>query len=155
MARGFVWFAGLILLFGAIAAYELNYFNTFDTSNLPKAGLYHISLADVSLQVTIARTPAELQQGLSGTRSLPPNQGMLFVFPKADIYPFWMKDMQYPIDILWIDEDGRIVYVAPNVSPDSYPATYKSSTPALYILELNAGFAEAHSVRVGDTVHFQ
>src|SRR3989344_1727929 len=149
MTRAFVWFAGLILLFGAIAAYQLQYFNTFDSSVLPKAGLYRITLAEVSLHVTIARTPQELQKGLSGTKSLPQGQGMLFVFPKADIYPFWMKDMKYPIDIFWIGEDGRIVYMAERVSPDSYPATYKSSTPAMYVLGLNAGFATAHNVQVG------
>jgi len=154
MARAFVWFAGIILLFGAIAAAQLKYFNTLDTSVLPKAGLYSITLRDVPLQVTIARTPEELRQGLSGTKSLPPDQGMLFVFPKADLYTFWMKDMQYPIDVFWIGEDGRIVYVAEKLSPDTYPATYRSSQPAKYVLELNAGFAEAHGVRVGDTVHF-
>ena len=155
MTRAFLWFAGLILLFGAIAAYQLQYFNTFDSSVLPKAGLYRITLSEVPLQVTIARTPSELQKGLSGTRSLPQGQGILFVFPKADIYPFWMKDMQYPIDIFWIAEDGRIVYIAENVSPDSYPTTYKSDVPATYVLELNAGFATAYNVQVGSIVHFQ
>ena len=155
MTRAFVWFAALILLFGAIAAYQLQYFNTFDSSVLPKAGLYRITLAEVPLQVMIARTPSELQKGLSGTKSLPQGQGILFVFPKADIYPFWMKDMNFSIDIFWLSEDGRIVYIAENVSPDSYPAAYKSDGPATYVLELNAGFATAHNVQAGSIVHFQ
>ena len=155
MTRAFVWFAVIVLVFGAIAAFELNYFSKYDTSVLPKAGLYTIRLKDIPLEVSIAQTPEELQRGLSGTKSLPPNQGMLFVFPKSDTYSFWMKDMQYSIDIFWLADNGRIVYMAQGVSPESYPATYRSSVPVRYVLELPAGFAEVHSVRVGDIVHFQ
>ena len=155
MNRALGWFAVVVLAFGAIAAYELNYFNKYDTSVLPKAGLYRITLKGVPLEVSLAQTAEERQQGLSGTKSLPQGQGMLFVFPEANTYSFWMKDMQYSIDIYWLRDDGRIVYMAEKISPETYPATYQSPEPVKYVLELPAGFAEAHGVRVGDVVHFQ
>lgn len=151
-----MWFGAVVLIFGGIIALELRYFNPLDTSLLPKAGeLSRVTLASVPLQVTIAQTPQELERGLSSTSSLPPDQGMLFVFPKPDTHPFWMKDMKYSLDIFWLDDAGRIVYIAPNISPETYPATYRPEQAAKYVLELNAGFAVAHSVRVGDVVHFQ
>jgi len=77
---------------------------------------------------------------------------MLFVFPEDGKYAFWMKDMRFSIDILWLSADGRVVYMALNVSPDTYPQVFRPDVPARYVLELPAGYAKAHAVRIGDIV---
>jgi len=154
MGKITLWFGILVLLFGAIAAFELKHFEITDTSNLPEQQLAHISVGNVPLYITVADTPQKQQQGLSGTDSLPQDQGMLFVFPQDGSYAFWMKDMNYSLDILWLDTAGKIVYMKENLSPDTYPITYQSPVPARYVLEVNAGFVDANNISVGDIVHF-
>ena len=75
---------------------------------------------------------------------------MLFVFTEDGKYAFWMKDMQFSIDIIWLAADGTVVYIVPNLSPATYPQTYTPDTPARFVLEVPAGFVAAHSVRIGD-----
>jgi uncharacterized membrane protein (UPF0127 family) len=106
------------------------------------------------VSVALAVTDAQRAQGLSGTAPLKADEGMLFVFPEDGLYRFWMKGMKYAIDIIWIDADGRIVYIAPSLSPDTYPNSYGPDVPSRYVLEVSAGFASAHAVRVGDRVGF-
>jgi uncharacterized membrane protein (UPF0127 family) len=77
---------------------------------------------------------------------------MLFVFPEDGRYSFWMKDMTYAIDVLWLSKEGQIVYAIPGLAPESYPKTFTSDTPARYVLELRAGFMDLHNVSVGDFV---
>lgn len=105
-----------------------------------------------TISVSVADTDEERVQGLSGRSGLAPDEGMLFVFNTDGKYAFWMKDMRFPIDILWLSADGRIRYIAPNVSPDTYPQTFVSTALARYVLELPAGYAEENGVSVGDTV---
>src|SRR3972149_4363578 len=78
------------------------------------------------IKTEIAGTPAERTRGLSGRECIGKNQGMLFVFDKPDYYPFWMKNMRFPIDIIWIDASKKVVYVKSNVAPSSYPQTFVS-----------------------------
>jgi uncharacterized membrane protein (UPF0127 family) len=100
--------------------------------------------------VEVADTPALRVQGLSGRAPFSDDEGMLFVFPEDGDLPIWMKDMNFALDIIWIDQAGRIVHIEPSVQPDSYPRIYKAGTPARYVLELRAGFADIRNVRVGD-----
>ncbi len=106
------------------------------------------------ISVKIADTPALQGKGLSGTESLAAGEGMLFVFDTPDQYAFWMKDMNYPIDIIWISGDKRIVDIKTNADPASYPAAFKPTLPALYVLEVEAGFALTHSLARGQEVVF-
>lgn len=106
-------------------------------------------IAGNSIRVTLATTSQERAQGLSGTAPLSPDTGMLFVFPREGTYSFWMKDMQYSLDILWIDGSGAVVYSRESVSPDTYPAAFSSQDPARFVLELPAGYAQEHGVGVG------
>ncbi|MES3005976.1 MAG: DUF192 domain-containing protein [Patescibacteria group bacterium] len=92
--------------------------------------------------------------GLSGRIALNPGEAMLFVFPVPSYYSFWMKDMKFPIDIVWIDENNTIVTVISNVTPESYPKSFSSDTNALYVIELSAGTAEAQNIKKGDRVIF-
>ena len=154
MAKLTLWFGLIILAFAVVVAFELEHFKITDTTMIPGQQLTHISLDDVPLSVRIADTPKTQAQGLSGTDSLPDDQGMLFVFPQDGTYQFWMKDMKYALDILWLDDAGHIVYIKENLSPDTYPASFGPTAPARYVLEVNAGFVAAHNVQLGDIVHF-
>ena len=113
-----------------------------------------VQLDGQTINVTIASTDAERQLGLGGRSGLAPDEGMLFVFQSDGEYGFWMKDMQFSIDMVWISADKKIVYMAQNVSPDTYPEDFVPTAPARYVLELPAGYATAHNVKVGDSVQF-
>lgn len=104
----------------------------------------------------VADTAHLREVGLGGKARLSETQAMLFVFDHDDRYTFWMKDMQMPIDILWLDSSKRVVYIASNVSPQTYIATnpsasqtYTPPTPARYVLEISANNAERLGIQVG------
>lgn len=86
-------------------------------------------------------SPAALEKGLGGRFRLAKNHGMLFIFEHADAYCFWMKDMHFPLDILWFNDNYQLVYSQVNVSPGSYPELFCPAANALYVLEVNAGQA--------------
>ncbi len=104
------------------------------------------------LAITRAVTVAQRQQGLSNREHLAPNHGMLFVFDTPDRHGIWMKDMRFPIDILWLDPNGTVVDLQSNVSPETYPTVFTPKMPAQYVLELPAGFSQNHDVRIGTTI---
>jgi uncharacterized membrane protein (UPF0127 family) len=93
-----------------------------------------------------------MEKGLSGKDSLSDNEGMLFIFKKPDIYGIWMKDMKFPIDIIWIDSNMQIVSIEKSVSPDTYPQIFKPTTAALYVLEISAGQSNFLNLKIGDKV---
>lgn len=104
------------------------------------------------LRVTVLTEQAELVRGLSGRESLGPTEGMLFVFSKDDYHGIWMKDMLFPIDIVWVNRDGVIVDIAQSVRPDTYPTVFEPSVPARFVIETNAYFTDSFGIRKGDTV---
>lgn len=111
-----------------------------------------IWIGEVSVQASVADTLPERIQGLSGTPFLPDQVVKLFAFGTAGKHSIWMKDMQYPLDILWLDEEGTIIHIEENVSPDSYPDSFAPSSPALYVIEANAGFTASNTIALGDKV---
>ena len=104
---------------------------------------------DVSLRLEYALTDATRERGLSERAEIPDNYGMLFVFPEAARYGFWMKDMRVPLDIFWLDEKGRVISMALEVATSSYPNVLYPTSSARYVLETRAGFARAHGVATG------
>ena len=113
-----------------------------------------LTIASMGLRVEIANTSQKKEHGLCCRKSLPANQGMLFVYGSPGDYRFWMKDTKIPLDMFWIDSNKRIVHIEENVQPVSYPDTYGTSIPAQYILETNAGFAKESHVKNSDSVAF-
>ncbi len=106
------------------------------------------------IYIDVAQTPEEKQLGLSGRESLPNGEGLLFVYDQPGQHRFWMKDMNFPIDIIWIAEDYRVVDITKDLSPDTYPETFTSSRPAQYVLEVNAGYSDELDIRIGDEFEF-
>lgn len=111
-------------------------------------------LAETSIRTEIVDTPAKRILGLSGRESLPEGTGMLFVFEKPDLHGFWMKDMNFSIDIIWFNEYSEVVHIVENASPKSYPETFMPPTPSMYVLEVPAGFASEHNIKLGDIIDF-
>lgn len=111
-----------------------------------------IEISDRKLQVEISRTEKERDRGLSGRESICENCGMLFVFPEEGRRGFWMKEMKFDLDIIWISQ-GKITYIAKNVSCD-LKETIIPETDADKVLELNAGMADELGIKEGDEIRF-
>jgi len=115
-----------------------------------------ITLDLSTLEIEIVDTEPARQQGLSGRESLGDNAGMLFVFPSSERHGFWMKEMHFPLDIIWIS-DGVIVDVV--TLPPPYPGlpippSHRPKKNADLALELNAGKAKELGIREGARVTF-
>ena len=115
----------------------------------------------VSYAVDLAVTSEERQQGLSGREQMAQDEGMLFVFEEEQGLSFWMKEMHFPLDIIWIDAQCRLIDVAaevptppPGAESSDIPRA-KSPSPARYVLEVNAGESERNGLQPGDLVEFQ
>jgi uncharacterized membrane protein (UPF0127 family) len=108
------------------------------------------------LQVELMVSDEDRAMGLMFRPSLPPDRGMLFLFETPEFHGIWMKNCKFPIDILWLDEDGRVVHLAeadPPCRQDPCPV-YKPLAKASYVVELNAGQARKEKATVGSTVRF-
>lgn len=103
-----------------------------------------------TLRIERVTESAEQSIGLSKYAAISSDFGMLFEFPESGSHGFWMKDMRFAIDIIWIDTDGRIVHIEHSVSPETYPTVFGAETDARYVLEAVAGFAKQENLEVGD-----
>lgn len=104
--------------------------------------------------VEVARAPEEQAQGLMFRESLPERTGMLFLFSDGAPHRFWMKNTMIPLDIIWMDAEGRILFVSANTPPcraDPCP-TYGPDTPAASVLEIAGGRAKVEKVTVGASI---
>ena len=103
------------------------------------------------LALEVAATEAERSRGLMFRTAMPERAGMIFLFERPGIHPFWMKNTRIPLDMFWIDRTGRIVWIAESVPPctaDPCPE-YPPQAVADYVIETNAGFAKRHKLKVG------
>lgn len=107
-----------------------------------------------TIQAMIASTTDVQELGLGQRASLPAGQGMLFVFPDAGTYGFWMKAMQFPLDMVWIDSSHRVAGVTANISPDTFPEVFLPPSEISYVLELNAGASERFGIATGTQLSF-
>ncbi len=109
---------------------------------MPSGAVYRLELA---------RTPEEQAQGLMFRESLPANTGMLFLFEEQAAHHFWMKNTMIPLDMIWMDASGKVVYVSADTPPckaDPCP-TYGPDGPARQVLEIAGGMAAKERVTVG------
>ncbi|MDP6703937.1 MAG: DUF192 domain-containing protein, partial [archaeon] len=106
----------------------------------------------VALNVEQADTREKQTQGLSGRKVLKEDAGMLFVYENVGNPRIWMKDMHFPIDIIWINREKEVVEIHENISPDTYPQVFYSSVPVQYVLEVNAGWSKKVNITIGDTI---
>jgi uncharacterized membrane protein (UPF0127 family) len=102
------------------------------------------------ITVELARRPAEQSRGLMFRESLPPDHGMLFLFPVDEVQTFWMRNTRIPLSIAYADANGRIVRIADLEPFDERPVT--SIAAARYALEMNRGWFAVHGVVAGDRI---
>jgi len=114
-----------------------------------------IKIKNQQFKLYIAKTSQEKQIGLSQKKSIPQEYGMLFPFEKPDYHSFWMKNMQFPIDIIYI-KSNKIVDIFSSVQPPAKPTDnieiIKPSEPSDTVLEINQGLSKKYSFQKGDTV---
>ncbi len=115
--------------------------------------LTEVLLRGRTFTVEVADTEEKKERGLGRRDALQPDRGMYFPFPSASRWVFWMKDMRFPIDIVWI-RDGTVIDIDAfvPVSQSEDLETYSPVEPADAVLELNAGAVEDLGVRIGDQV---
>ena len=145
--------AGLFLILILLVIYFLINFLNSKLSSEP--GFKSIQVKNEHFQLEIADTSLKRAQGLSGRESMPENQGMLFVFDKPSKYAFWMKDMKFPLDIIWLN-NNQIVYVAENAAPMTISnlKVYSPKSEADSVIELNAGSFGRLGLKIGDHLSF-
>lgn len=112
-----------------------------------------ISGNEINLEVVTSLE--DQKRGLSNRDSLDYDTGMLFLYKDSKIRSFWMKEMKFSIDIIWIDENNTIIGIEENISPDSYPKKFISPKPIPFALELVGGWSREHGISVGEEVEFQ
>jgi len=105
--------------------------------------------------IDLAITQPEIEKGLGGKESLPPNHGMLFIRDHKDQYPFWMGGMKFPLDFIWID-GNVIVDISKNIPvlENGTIPQIKPNKPVDKILEINAGETDKAGIKIGDTLLF-
>jgi uncharacterized membrane protein (UPF0127 family) len=113
-----------------------------------------LKIGTTTLNIEVADTDIKRIKGLSGREGLAENSGLLFVFEKEGYQQFWMKDMKFPIDMAWLDKNKKIIHIESNVSPETYPKTFTSQTPALFVLETPANFFTSHQIPIGTQAEF-
>lgn len=123
----------------------------------PFRGSAEAKIGDKKINLILAKSDKDRMKGLSGRNNLAEDQGMLFIFEKKGKYGFWMRDMKFPIDIIYID-DKTVVYLvesAPAGSQAPNLTVYAPDTDVNRVLELNAGGAKKYGIKKGTKITFK
>ena len=115
-----------------------------------------LSISSQKIAVEVAKTAAAQQKGLGGRACIGQNEGMLFAFNQPGQYQFWMKDMKFPIDMIWISSSHKAVVVEEDVKPSTYPDRFVNPVnhPAQYVLELQAHASTRLGINPGTPIKF-
>jgi uncharacterized membrane protein (UPF0127 family) len=144
--RAFVLAVAVLLLGGVPAAAQLQRFPTAPLTIVTAKGPQRFT-------VEVATTPAQMEQGLMYRRSLAPDAGMIFDYGALSMASMWMKNTLIPLDMLFVDAQGRIVGIHERAVPQSLD-TIASPAPSRAVIELNGGTAARLGIRPGDKVLF-
>jgi len=106
-------------------------------------------------QILLANTEELRIKGLSNKKELEKNKIMLFVFEKEEIVGIWMKEMLFNIDIVYVDENWKVVNYFDDVSPNTYPNIFYSSSPVKYVIEMNNGERLASGIDKGVKLYYK
>lgn len=124
-----------------IELHSIQDFNTFESID--------IEIGGTTIHAELAVTSLERIRGLSGKTSLEQNEGLLFVFPHDSAHGIWMKDMHFPIDVVWLDSDFVVVDLEENARPESFPdEVYRPERDARYVLEVPTGTIRASGIKI-------
>jgi uncharacterized membrane protein (UPF0127 family) len=146
------WSLGVIIITGFIVGLALN-LNNHKTDT----GLQKLQIGNAVIYVEVAATPAQKELGLSNRASLRSDGGMIFIFTKLSRPTFWMKNMNFPLDFIWV-RDKKVVELTEHVGAplksmaDAQLPLYIPTTDVDAVIEVNAGFVEYYKIKVGDEV---
>jgi uncharacterized membrane protein (UPF0127 family) len=149
-------FPGARLIVAGVAAAIALYggYMAFNSTPASPAGLKVVQLTIHKSHIfaEVADTPAAIEQGLGGRTSMPADRAMLFQFDSDGMYCFWMKEMHFPIDVVWLDNSKKVVHIKHRAQPSSYPDQICPDTDSRYVIEMNAGQAEKLGIQLGNEV---
>jgi len=147
--------AGAILLLLAACGAAPKSSNTPAATPAP-AGPRVVLPSGRTYNLEVVRTPEEQAQGLMFRESLPEKTGMLFPFTDKGVHHFWMKNTMIPLDMVWMDAEGKVIFVSADTPPckaDPCPS-YGPDAPAVSVLEIAGGMAKKEKVTVGSSIKF-
>jgi uncharacterized membrane protein (UPF0127 family) len=121
------------------------------TSSADAPSSQFLSVGSAKIRIGIAQTEADRERGLSGRASLGADEGLFFIGDAPDYIGIWMKDMNFPIDVIWFDSDMKVIYIIPDMEPSSYPSVFYPKSLAKYVLEVNAGTVQNENIKIGQT----
>ncbi|MES2023190.1 MAG: DUF192 domain-containing protein [Patescibacteria group bacterium] len=142
MKKSFYWLIVVIVIFLGFLFLQ----------NKHAPDFHYVKIGSQTLKVDLALTNAEQEQGLSGRSILAEDEGMLFVFKQPSKNLFWMKDMNFSIDMIWFDQNMKVIYMQKNATPESYPGTFGPDGNSKYVLEVVSGFSDKNHLQVGDKI---
>jgi uncharacterized membrane protein (UPF0127 family) len=120
---------------------------------------HRVSLNDQTYVIELADTDNTRALGLMYREQMAVDEGMLFIFPDTDVRAFWMKNTLIPLDILYFDQNRKLVSISKNTPPCKNTTTrcpsYPSAKPAKYVLEINAGLSQQYGYKTGDELIIQ
>jgi uncharacterized protein len=114
-----------------------------------------ITIDRYNIFAIVADTDEKRSKGLSGVENMSDNQGMLFMFNNPSRQGFWMKEMKFPLDIIWLDLNNSVIHIEKKLQPCTsvlFCTVYSPSRDAKYVLETISGFTDLHSVNVGTKI---
>jgi uncharacterized membrane protein (UPF0127 family) len=114
-----------------------------------------VAINGKTFDVEMPKDHNDFTKGLAGRPCITDTEGMLFRFTKPGQYPFWMKGMNFPIDIIWIGSDYRVAAVEVDEMPSTYPDKFVNKKPAQYVLEIKANLSKRLKIQIGTPVTFQ
>jgi uncharacterized protein len=159
MKKVFIIFGIILLIFAGVVFYQFRQNATTKTGGANRSSdTATIKINDKTFNVEVADSPEKWQKGLSGRDSLPKDQGMLFLFKTSEYHNFWMKDMKFPIDIIFINNDTVVSIVKDAKPPASNEANlplYKPEAPIDTVLEINAKLSDEYEIKKGDKVEIK
>lgn len=115
-----------------------------------------VSINGFKVLLALASTDEQRIKGLSGLEKLNENEGMLFLFDQPSKQGFWMNEMKFPIDIIWLDSNSRVIHTERNLEPCRIFMACHVYTPqvdSLYVIELRSGFTNDHSIKNGTIIN--
>jgi uncharacterized membrane protein (UPF0127 family) len=116
----------------------------------------NVKIGNTEIRAEIADNIIKRTKGLMFRKSLPENEGMLFVFNEEEYHSFWMMNMSFPIDIIWINQEKKVIDIVENAQPCKLScSTYKPKEKAMYVLEVNANFTEKHGIEIESSLDFK
>lgn len=144
----------LVVIFIGYVLFQ-NYERPRGANTNPDLPMGIVYIGTQKLDVELATTDAARTLGLSKRSSLDEGKGMLFIFEPAREVGFWMKDMNFSIDMIFADEAGVITRIYTDVAPNTYPNRFSSGTAIRYVLEVPAGYTTKQGIAVGQKIVVQ